>query len=143
MNVNALSHQQLYSAVKDGSLPPEDFDHEAHVRLAWFYLVSWPYEEAREKFNTDFRQFIIRAGAQGKYHKTITDALLQLISSHLDNEDCRSDWDCFKKDAEPLFADAYGLLQRFYSPGLLESDIARKQFKNPDIKDMPDPYKQI
>jgi len=33
------------------------------------------------------------------------------------------------------------LIQRFYSVELLESDMARKEFKEPDISDMPEPYR--
>ena len=139
MNVSELSHEALYKAVIDGTLPADEFDHEAHIRLAWYYLVTWPYDEARERFNIDFQRLIVRVGAQQKYHKTITDALLQLISSHLQDERCREDWLYFKQDAEPLFADAYGLLQRFYSSGVLESEPARKAFKEPDVKELPEP----
>ncbi len=80
-----------------------------------------------------------QAGARGKYHKTITEALLLLISSHLGDEQCRRDWEYFKQDAEPLFSDAYGLLKRFYSVELLATEAARKDFKDPDVKDLPSP----
>jgi hypothetical protein len=134
-----LNHEDLYLALRDDQLDPESFDHESHIRLAWYYLTRWPYEEAHERFNHDFFQFIVAAGTESKYHKTITDALLQLISSHLNDEQCRSDWTHFKQDAEPLFADAFGLLKRFYSTELLGSEPARKEFKDPDIKDLPQP----
>ena len=140
MKPSELSHEELYTAINTGNLPPDDFDHEAHVRLAWYYLVTWPYEEALQRFNSDFYRFIVNAGAKSKYHKTITDALLQLISSHLEDERCRSSWDYFKTDARPLFTDAYGLLTRFYSPDLLQSEMARKEFTDPDVKNMPEPY---
>ena len=135
----SLSHEDLYLAMRNGDLDPESFDHESHVRLAWYYLTHWPYAEALEKFDQDFFRFIVSAGAEGKYHKTITEALLQLISSHLGDEQCRADWEYFKKDADPLFSDAFGLLKRFYSSELLGSEAARKDFKDPDIKHLPDP----
>ena len=136
---NTLSHEDLYIALRYGDLDPESFDHESHVRLAWYYLTRWPYVEALENFDRDFFRFIVRAGAERKYHKTITEALLQLISSHLDDEQCITDWEYFKRDAEPLFSDAFGLLKRFYSPELLGSEAARKEFKEPDVKDLPEP----
>lgn len=134
-----LTHQDLYLALRSGQLDPESFDHESHIRLAWYYLTQWPYDEAQQRFNKDFFGFIVAAGAESKYHKTITDALLQLISSHLDDERCCTDWDYFKQDADPLFADALGLLKRFYSAELLGSEPARKEFKDPDIRDLPQP----
>jgi hypothetical protein len=140
-NASSLTHQELYTALRDNKLDPGSFDHESHIRLAWYYLSRWPYDKACERFNRHFLRFIVKAGAEGKYHKTITDALLQLIASHLEDEQCRSDWEYFKQEAPPLFVDAYGLLQRFYSIELLESDMARKEFKQPDVKDMPEPYR--
>jgi hypothetical protein len=137
---STLSHDDLCSALRDGTLDPDTFNHESHIRLAWVYLTRLPYEEACERFNADFLRFIVKAGAESKYHKTITDALLQLIASHLELEQCRSDWEFFKADAQPLFVNAYGLLQRFYSVKLLESDRARKEFAGPDLKAMPGPH---
>lgn len=138
----SLTHEQLYVALRDDELDPESFDHESHIRLAWYYLNKWPYDEACEKFNTDFLRFIVNAGAQAKYHKTITDALLQLIASHLGDRQCQQSWEYFKKDAEPLFTDAYGLLQRFYSQQLLGSDRAREIFVPADVNVLPEPFKE-
>lgn len=135
-----LNDKELYEAIRDCQLDPDGFDHEAHIRLAWYYLAHWPYDQALQKFNHDFKRFVVNAGAAGKYHRTITDALLQLIASHLHDEKCRVDWDYFKQDAAPLFTDAYGLLQRYYSSGLLESETARKTFKKPDKAELPAPY---
>ena len=132
-----LTHIELYQALCDGTLDPDSFDHESHIRLAWYYLTRWPYDQAVDRFDQDFFRFIVSAGAEIKYHKTITHALLQLIASHLDQEQCRTDWQFFKQDAEPLFTDAFGLLQRFYSSDLLDSDAARKDIQSPDVKDMP------
>jgi hypothetical protein len=136
---STLSHEDLYFALRDGELDAESFDHESHIRLAWYYLTRWPYAEALVRFNQDFFHFIVSAGARSKFHKTITEALLQLISSHLGDEQCRKDWEYFKRDAEPLFTDAFGLLKRFYSADLLTSEAARHDFKDPDIKKMPQP----
>jgi len=136
---STLNHEDLYITLRDGELDPESFDHESHVRLAWYYLTHWPYEQALEHFNRDFFRFIVSAGAQGKYHKTITEALMQLIASHLGDERCRTDWEYFKQDADPLFSDAFELLKRFYSAELLGSEAARKDFKDPDVKKLPSP----
>jgi len=132
-----LTHKELYQAVINGTLPVAEFDHEAHIRLAWYYLTRWPFSEASRRFHQDFRKLVQSAGAEAKYHKTITTALLQLIASHLGDEKCRSDWASFKADAEPLFADAVGLLQRFYSPTLLNSDTARTTLATPDLCELP------
>jgi len=134
---SSLSHPELYAALRNGDLDPESFDHEAHIRLAWYYLSQQEFDPAAQAFGTDFYRFIVRAGAQSKYHKTITCALLQLIASHLDDERCKTDWEYFKRDAEPLFANALGLLKRFYSEELLFSDDARKHFIHPDLSDFP------
>jgi hypothetical protein len=140
LKASTLGHHELHQTIQDGTLDGDSFDHESHVRLAWYYLVNWPYQQAIEKFNVDFLHFISDAGAAGKYHRTITDALLQLIASHLDDPQCRSDWNYFKRDARPLFEDASGLLQRFYSSRLLASDEARNSFQTADLKDLPEPY---
>ena len=136
-NAASLNHQELFEALRNGELDPESFDHESHIRLAWYYLNQQEFDPAAEAFATDFYQFIVRAGAQSKYHETITYALLQLIASHLDDERCKTDWEYFKRDADPLFADALGLLKRFYSEELLFSDNARKHFIHPDLRDFP------
>ena len=58
---SSLNHDELYEALRDNKLDPESFDHESHIRLAWYYLTRWPYDEACERFNRHFLRFIVRA----------------------------------------------------------------------------------
>ncbi len=134
-----MSVEALYQAITDGSYPPEQFCHEEHVRLAWYYLTRWPLPEAADRFDRDFDRFIEQAGARDKYHCTITFALLQLIFSHLDTEETRSDWNAFKADATPLFSDAIGLLMRHFSRDRLFSEEARLTWVDPDLAPLPGP----
>jgi len=129
--------EKLYTLLKNGTLAPDSFAHEDHIRLAWYYLNRWGLEGAIKGFCCDLQHFVKQVGAEDKYHHTITVALLRLINSHLPDLNNPRDWQEFKADSLPLFIDAIALLGRFYSPEILASDIARHQWQEPDRQYLP------
>lgn len=102
-----------------------DFPHDAHVRVAWYYLKQSPLPEAMARFIAGIRRYAASQGAAHKYHKTITVAWLLLIAERVgDSPDLT--WPDFASRYPELF-DA-SLLSRYYRPDTLASERARKGF---------------
>ena len=129
--------ESLFHGIRTKTLPPAEFSHEEHIRLAWYYLTTWPLDEACERFDADLRAYVAAAGASDKYHYTITHGLLRLLDTHLDTEAKRQDWEAFKQDAKPAFDDAMAVLLRFWSDTALFSDSARATWEEPDRAPLP------
>ena len=67
-------------AFEAGHIDPADFDHAAHVYVAWLYLQQTSLAEAIARFTAALRQLTARAGADARYHETITWFFLIVIA---------------------------------------------------------------
>jgi hypothetical protein len=110
------------------TLPPREFDHRNHVRLAWLYLNEAPLLEALARFRTSLQRYAGSLGASAKYHETITFAFLFLIHERMQC-DARATFDAFAAAHPDLFEP---ILLRYYRAETLASDLARRSFVLPD-----------
>jgi len=121
----------LVAGFEAGKIDADEFDHTAHVRLAWEYLQSTSLTDTLQRFTAGLRRLTARLGVPGKYHETVTGFLLLLIA-----ERCQasggSDWTRFRAANPDLFGNVRGLLLRHYTPERLDSPLARRQFLLPD-----------
>jgi hypothetical protein len=115
--------------------PKDRFRHADHIRLAWIYVRQNDYATAEDRMRRSIRQFAQKAGAEQKYHESMTIAWMRLvqIGSHLSA----------RINNFEEFAHAHGWLLNkdaifeFYSPGRLNSDQARANWIEPDLKSLP------
>jgi len=117
-------------AFENGAIDPEDFDHEAHVYVAWLYLERLPLLEAIAKFDAALRRLTVNLGIPGKYHATITWFFMMLIAERR-NKQPGSNWFRFRRDNDDLISDGR-ILQRYYDSETLASDRARQSFVLPN-----------
>ena len=131
--MNAIAIPQVtIEALEDGTLDAEQFDHEAHVYLAWLYLQRYPLHEATARFIAALKRLTTQLGIPGKYHETISWFFMLLIEErrHAQKID---DWHAFYRDQSDLFAGGNdNILNRYYSRELLGSERARHSFMLPD-----------
>jgi hypothetical protein len=119
--------RELVAAFEACTLPPEQFPHRAHVRLAWLYLREAPLAETLTRYSAGIRRYAGSLGAAGKYHETITWAYLFLIHERMQRTPCEI-FEAFAAANEDLFGP---ILDRYYSKEVLESDVARTTFVLP------------
>ncbi len=121
-------------AFENGTLKPEEFDHEGHVYAAWCCLRRYGDHAGRDRFVGALKRFVKRHGAEHKYHETMTRAFLDLISSRREKG---SDWKVFRQANEGLIERGLDQLLLHYSEGRLFSDRARREFLPPDRAPLP------
>lgn len=116
------------------TLPPADFRHPEHIRLAWLYLRRFPFDQALARLSASILRFAAHHGAEGKYHHTITHAWMVLVHHAL----TRSPEAAFPDflAAYPHLLDARAL-DRYYSPTLLQGEQSRRRFVPPDLNPLP------
>lgn len=117
-------------------LDPAGFDHQAHVRVAWDLLQRFPFQRAFSEFEAGVRDLATRAGAPGKYHATITRALLHLIRLDLENSADPS-WLDYLRSKPGVIGNGKALLLRHYSEAVLFSEQARLSWCEPDLAPWP------
>ena len=119
-------------AFERGGVPPAEFGHRAHLRVAWVYVNEGPSPEAAlARMREAVQRFAAAAGASQKYHETITVLWMRLL------EDARAGAPqgcAFEQllERRPELGDKE-LPLRYYSRERLFSDEARAQWVAPDL----------
>ena len=122
----------LIRRFEDGTLPPSEFHHRDHVRLAWLYLDQEPPLTALARFAEGLKRFASRIGAEGLYHETITWAYLFLIHERKARGGDEESWEDFAARNPDLLTWKPSVLDGYYRKETLESDLARRVFVMPD-----------
>lgn len=127
-----LNERELLAGIENCTIAARDFRHADHVRLAWVYLRSYPLLEALARFSAALRRFVAYHGAAEKYHETVTWAYLLLIYERMRRAGAPQDWESFRAENVDLFARRPSILDQYYAPATLESEMARRSFVPPD-----------
>ena len=127
-----MTDEAFARAFEQGSITPAQFDHAAHVRLAWVYLhESASLDEALSRMRDAIRRFAAAARVPQKYHETITVLWTRLLS------EVKADGASGELSgvllAHPALADKDLPLQ-YYSRERLFSDEARAAWIEPDVR---------
>jgi len=110
----------------------EQFHHSDHVRMAFEYLCHYPALEALGRVSDAIRRFAAAQGKPNLYHETITWAYVLIIRQRMAESANPRGWNEFARNNPDLFVWKKGILSRYYSEELLNSDLARKVFIFPD-----------
>ncbi len=116
-------------AFERGAIDAADFDHEAHIYVAWSYLNRYPVTIAIERYSEALKSLTRQLGVPGKYHETITWFYLFLIAERRVESET---WIAFRRRNGDLFDRSADVLGRYYRPATLKSDRARQSFVLPD-----------
>lgn len=114
------------------TLPEASFRHPEHVRLAWLYLQRQPVLAALDKFSGGLRRFAAHAGKAGRYHETITWAYMLLLHERMRQPGASSLWSTFAEANADLLQWKPSILNRYYAPETLSSELAKTAFVFPD-----------
>jgi len=117
---------------EDACIDAREFDHAAHVYVAWQLLAEVPVPEAIARYASALQRLTRKLGVPGKYHETITGFFILLVAERRQACPAR-DWDRFAAANADLLRDPAALLAQFYSPARLGSDTARWTFLLPDL----------
>ncbi len=146
MEWHQLSAQdsEFRSAFEAGSVAPSEFNHAAHVRLAYIYLVEGDTDSAVRKMRESLLAFLEHNGIPpGKFHETLTRAWVLAVQHFMNvsgNKSGSTSADDFiAKNAELLDT---RIMLTHYSASVLFSADARESFVEPDLDPIPQPNDQ-
>ena len=130
-----ISDARFLQQIEDGSLPPEYFDHAGHLRLAWLLVESEPMDFAVSKASELIARYATSLGASDKYHATVTEFLIRLVSSRQTQAYCSS-WQTFLARNSDLNLDCLQVLSQYYDKDVLFSAAAKRAFIAPNLKSL-------
>ncbi|MBP3960589.1 hypothetical protein J8F10_35650 [Gemmata sp. G18] len=148
-----MTDDEFLAAFEECRLVRTDWTHEAHIRMAWLYLmrvetkaVAFDYVRSGiQKLNATFihRDQLENPNRPPKpkdprgldgYHETVTVAFVTVIASRVKPGE---DFATFRARNPDLFDRTLLALLRHYSPERLYSLPARTEFLKPDLEPLP------
>jgi hypothetical protein len=129
-----MTDSQFFDAFERCELTDVDFDHTGHLRIACLWLQRCSLDDAVQHTCIGIQRLAAHLGAPGKFHRTVTEALVRLMASL---GAAKLPWADFLRDHPGLTADAKGLLARHYSNERLADPRARQIFLAPDREPLP------
>lgn len=131
-----MSDDEFLARFLDSTIPPAGFNHVGHLRAAWLLLQRLPPDEAVQATCDAIARLAARLNVPGKYHRTVTEALVRLMASR-GGADRALSWQDFLNCNTDLVEDGRAVLARHYSDECLFSPLARSQFVWPDRQPLP------
>jgi hypothetical protein len=132
MTLRAITDDAFARAFERGEIGAGQFDHRAHMRLAWVYLREGPsIEAATDRIRQAIQRFAAAANASQKYHETITLLWMRLLAEAAVDLTGPCELDALLAQ-HPELADK-NLPLKYYTRERLFSDEARTRWISPDL----------
>jgi hypothetical protein len=123
-------------AFETGRIQPAQFDHRAHVRLVYCYLVEHDTVTAADRMRAALHGFLARHGVEpGKYHETLTRAWTMAVRHFMERTGAARSADDFMAQHPALLDPA--IMLTHYSAARLFSAEARARWVEPDVDAIP------
>lgn len=133
--IQPLADSIFLDAFEKQTLDPVYFNHLGHLRLSWLYTRDYPIDIAVAKACSGIRSYALALGQPGKYHQTVTEALVRIVAQRAKGLK-EAEWHEFLRQNRDLVEQAYDLLLKYYSEPVINSKEARTQWIEPDIKSL-------
>jgi hypothetical protein len=115
---------------------PTEFNHRAHLRLAYNYLTENSADRSSELMRDTLNRFLVHNGVDpSKFHETLTRAWILAVHHFMNRTGNSGSADEFI-DNNPEMLDTR-IMMTHYSAEVLFSDEARTAFVQPDLDPIP------
>ncbi|PQB04072.1 hypothetical protein [Aureitalea marina] len=126
-----MKDQEFLTAFGSAQLPPDQFDHKAHLRLAYLQIKQHGRDTASELISKQIKDYTIHWGAATKYHQTLTQAAVYTMSQFMDRKP-ELGFEDLLRHFPRLLTGFNELIGQHYSKDLLASEEARERYLEPD-----------
>lgn len=135
-----MSEDDLFrSRFEAQSIPRPEWTHRAHLRIAYSFLIRYPYAEAVDRMRAGVKALNAANGVvdtpTGGYHETITCAFMQVMHTMIRQFGPGESSEAFL-DAQTQLG-SKRILLLFYSRELIMSAGAKAGFVAPDLAPLP------
>lgn len=140
MNGKEMTDGKILAAFEACTLPAENWDHRAHLRIAYVYASTLPLKQAVDKMRAGIQTYNTAIDTPEAidrgYHETITIAFMRLVFHSIGTHIYESSDHFYRNHPELL---EKKILLQFYSRERLMSREAKRGFLAPDIQPLPFP----
>ena len=133
---SSIEDQNFRREFEACKFPPPEFNHRAHIRLAYVYLTAYDTDAAHQSMRSALLAFLQHNGVDlSKYHETITRAWIMAVRHFMENTPSSESSDDFI-EKNPGMLDSK-IMMSHYSAEVLFSDEARAKFVEPNLDPIP------
>ncbi len=125
----STNYAELTRSFETCNIDASKFGHIDHLGVTYEMLRRYDFLNASVKYAECINTIATRAGASRKFNTTITLALLSVIAERMKNAPDK-DFDEFISQNQDLVSG--NILEKWYTPERLQSDLARNVFLMPD-----------
>ena len=133
--MNDDADDAFVAAFLTGSLPPQQFHHRDHLRLAWVLVRLTGVDEATRRITSGIRYFATQHGQAEKYHETMTRFWVLLVGHMVATRPDITTFEDFLA-AFPMLLDK-DLPYRHWRRETMLSPEARARWVEPDLQALP------
>ena len=126
----ALTDDELIAGFERATLG--SFHHADHVRVTWIYLRRLGLHGALAAVSQGLQRLAAAHGHATKYHATVSWLYVFAIHERMALVERACGWEDFAAKNPDLLRDWGAFVARYYSPELLRSPLARREFVLPD-----------
>lgn len=130
-----MTDDEFLAAFETCSLPFEQWNHRAHVRVAYLYASQHDFEPATQRMQSGVKAYnkanAVPEALDRGYHETITVAFMRLISEAVARGGRTDSFENFAQLWPQLFDKR--VLLRFYSRSRIMSAEAKASYVEPDL----------
>lgn len=134
-----MDDQTLLAEFEDCTLPRDQWNQRAHVRVAYLYLRRHPFNEALAKMREGVQRYNRATGVPDRphrgYHETLTQAWMRIVAATMKHHGVGKDSEDFC-DTQSHLIDRH-LLRLYYTRHRIMSPEAKRRFVEPDIAPLP------
>lgn len=137
-----MTDDELLRQFEDLSFPYEQWNHQAHVRVAFIYLSRYPFAEALDRIRASIKAYNAKNKVPEEqfygYNETTTHAFLILVAATM-----AAYGKFFDTPDSESFCDRHtqlldrNILRLFYSPACRSHPDAKTRFIEPDLAPLP------
>ena len=133
------STDEFVASFEATALPRDQWTHEAHVRVAWWYARTRPFPESLDAMRAGILRYNevigVETTADSGYHETVTVAWIRIMHDLVRGRATEESFDDFCA-SNPDVMDKRILLRNYTSQRLMSPD-ARAAFMEPDLSPLP------
>jgi len=130
----------MLASFESATLAPTQWDHKAHLTIAFLYLSRLPFKHAHSLISKGIQRLNLSHGKEKAFHATVTYAYSVLVKFLLGRQPL---WMTARDfiEAHPELVSGHYIdpLLAYYSLELINSDRARSSIVDPDLDQLPLP----
>ena len=135
-HLSSAEDQNFLREFEACKFPPAQFNHRAHIRLAYVYLSEHDADTAHQLMRNALFSFLEHHGIDvSKYHETITRAWIMAVRHFMENTPSSESSEIFI-EKNPRMLDST-IMMMHYSAEVLFSEEARAKFVEPNLDPIP------